>query len=460
MSISIAGRTTITFAAAVVLAAGAGYLLVSPAPKAIMLIGALVVLALAVIASEYPLAIFAALAVLLGLYSEDPGDNLIPGKGAVWSSIVSGITPAEVLLALLVLAAVVARLSQKQSFPLWPGAPALAAAVLAATGIGSALVFHQVKDGLRGTQPSITLFLALVSGYWLASRYGSRLLLFSLVAVSALLLPQGLYNGFVLGRLSYYDASPIFLLGICSILVAFKVVDLAAWRLPYLVCAGLVIVLSLRRAIWIDIFVALAITGLWSRRSGFRALLAAGLGVVVVLELVSPGSAFSQIEHAVRYTTGAQGREFSTDYRHWETANAWINVKRHLVSGIGPDGEWTLYNSFDGRFRPYGFSYLHNSYLLVWLRLGLLGLAAYVALFLTSIRMLLGRRLPLESIVVGAMMVGLAMAVYTASFLITGARWPITVGLLLGIGLAAAAQRRSEQSADEPAELHAANPSS
>jgi len=446
MRISLVDRTAIAYVAAITLAAGAGYLLISPAPKAIMLLGALVVLALAVIAIEYPLAIFAVLAVLLGLFSEDSSDSLIPGHNTAWSAVVSGITPAEILLALLVLAAVVVHVTQEQSSPLWPGVPALAAAVLAATGIGSALAFHQVRDGLRGTQPSITLFLALVAGFWLTGRYGSRRLLFWLVAASAFLLPQGLYNGLVLGQLSYYDASPIFLLGICSILVAFKVVDLAAWRLPYLVCAGLVIVLSLRRAIWIDIIVALVITGVWSRRSGFRALLTAGLGVVVALELVSPGSAFSYIEHAVRYTTGAQGREFSTDYRHWETANAWMNVKRHSIAGIGPDGEWTLYNSFDGRFRPYGFSYLHNSYLLVWLRLGLLGLVAYVALFATSIWTLLKRRLPLESVVVGAMMAGLAMAVYTASFLITGARWPTTVGLLLGIGLAA----RTEHGPPDP----------
>jgi O-antigen ligase len=127
-----------------------------------------------------------------------------------------------------------------------------------------------------------------------------------------------------------------------------------------------------------------------------------------------------------------------------------MNVKQHPLTGIGPDGRWTLLNSFDGRFRPYGFSYLHNSYLLVWLRLGLLGLVAYVAFLLTSIWMLLGRRLPLESIVVGAMMAGLTVAVYTASFLVTAARWPTTVGLLLGIGLAA---RARTQPAERDAEV-------
>jgi O-antigen ligase len=240
-------------------------------------------------------------------------------------------------------------------------------------------------------------------------------------------------------------------------MVAFRVVDLAAWRTPYLVLAVLVIVLSLRRAAWLDIVIALAITGIWSRRSGFRGAVAVLAGIVIVLELAAPGIAFSQIEHAVKYTTGAQGREFSSDYRRWETANTWENVQHHPLAGIGPSTEWTLYNSFDGSFRPYSFSYLHNSYLWVWLRFGLFGLFAYLGLFVTSGWKLLGRRLPLESTIAGAMMVGLSVAVYTASFLTTTVRWPTTVGVLLGIGLAARAGTQPPDS--EPGGTRASDPS-
>ena len=447
-----AHQTQITIAAAGCLAAVAGLLLVSPAPKALMLLGALVVFALAAIAFEYPLAIYAVLVVLLGLFSESSIDSLIPSNGRAWDGLVAGISPAEGLLALLVIAAVAEHLAEKKSHIVWPGVPALAAATLVAAGVESAIAFHQLKDGLHATQPSITLLLAIVTGYWLTHRYGSQRLLFWLVVTSALLLPQGLYNGLVLHKFSYYDASPIFLLGICAILVAFRVVDLAAWRIPYLVLATVVIVLSLRRAAWIDIVVVLAITGIWSGRSGFRNAIALVAGVVIVLELVSPGIAFSQIEHAVKYTTGAQGREFSSDYRRWETANTWANVQHHPLGGIGPSTDWTLYDSFGGRFRPYGFSYLHNSYIWVWLRFGLLGLVALVGLFVTSAWKLLGRRLPLESTIAGAMMAGLAIALYTASFLTTTIRWPTTVGLLLGIGLAARSQGRSTEAMPIPAQ--------
>jgi O-antigen ligase len=452
-------QTSITIAAACGLATIAGLLLVSPASKAPMVLGVLVLSALAVIAFEYPLAIYAMLVVLLGLFSESTTDSLIPANGRAWNGLVAGISPAEVLLALLVVVAVAERLAERERSRLvWPGAPALAAAALVAAGVGSAIAFHQLRDGLHMTQPSITLLLAIVAGYWLTHRYGSKRLLFWLVVASALLLPQGLYNGFVLHTLSYYDASPIFLLGICSILVAFQVVNIAAWRIPYLALATLVIVFSLRRAVWLDIVVALAITGIWSGRSGFRNAVALAAGVVIVLELVSPGIAFSQIEHAVKYTTGAQGRDFSSNYRHWETANAWENVQHHPVGGIGPSTDWTFYNSFDGRFQPYGFTYLHNSYLWVWLRFGLLGLVAYVGLFAASAWKLLGRRLPLESTIAGAMMVGLAIAVYTASFLTTTVRWPTTVGLLLGIGLAARSRQRSAEPVLAPTTTSSVSP--
>ncbi len=420
------------------LAAGTGLLLVSPAPQASMMLAALVLGAMLVIAFEYPLAIYAMIVGLLGIFPEGSVDDLVPGSDLVWNGLFAGVTPVELLLALLVVVAVAEQLNGKQdSALLWPGSPALAAALLAATAVGSSLAFGQVREGFNAAQPAITLFLAILAGYWLSRRYGHIQLLYWLVAASALLLPQGLYNGLVLNKPSYYDASPVLLLGFCAILVAFRAVDIGDWRIPYIFLAILVIALSLRRAVWLDIAVALAITGVWSKRSGFRNALVLIVGVVVVIELLSPGIAFSNIEHAVRYTTGAEGREFSTDYRHWESANAWANIEHHPVLGIGPATDWTLYDSFDGRFRPYGFSYLHNSYLWVWLRYGLLGLAAYVLFFVSSAWKLIGRRSPLESIATGSVIVGLAIAVYTASFITTTARWPLTVGMVLGIGLAA-----------------------
>ena len=78
-------QTSITIAAACGLATIAGLLLVSPASKAPMVLGVLVLSALAVIAFEYPLAIYAMLVVLLGLFSESTTDSLIPANGRAWN---------------------------------------------------------------------------------------------------------------------------------------------------------------------------------------------------------------------------------------------------------------------------------------------------------------------------------------------------------------------------------------
>ena len=87
-------QAPIVIAAACALAAIAGLLLVSPAPKAPILLGVLVVSALAVVAFEQPLTIYALLLVLLGLFSESPVDNLVPGNGTAWNGLIAGVSPA------------------------------------------------------------------------------------------------------------------------------------------------------------------------------------------------------------------------------------------------------------------------------------------------------------------------------------------------------------------------------
>ena len=397
--------------------------------------------AFALIALQMPLLLFGGLAILLGIFSESTQDNLIPWSIAVWQGRLAGISASEVILGLLLMSAVAswAGGSSAEQVRHWPGLPATVAVLLAATALGSAIAFHQVRAGVHVAEPSLYLVAALIVGYWLGTTFGARSCLAWLVVSSVLALPQGLYNGIVAHQLSYDDSSVIFLLGFCAILVAFRVIDLAGWRVPYLLVSGLVIFLSLRRGAWIAILVALVITGIWSRRSGFRMALAAGAVVLLSLELAHPGLAFSHVEQAASYVTGnARSREYSTHYRTYETENAWLNVKHHWLTGIGPATDWTLYNSFDLQFHPSAYSYLHNSYLWVWLRFGLLGLVAYVGFLGTSAFSLLRRRsVPLEATIIGGAVVGLAFAVATASFVTTTVRWPTTIGLMVGIGLAA-----------------------
>jgi O-antigen ligase len=435
--------TPAVIGAAAIAAGLCGALLVRSDQRSFALLGLVALGALAVVALEMPLLLFGALLFMIGAFPEDVRSRLLPGLG-VWQWRIIDFSLAEILLGLLCVSAAVfwaSHAAESVGIRGWPGLPATFATAFAVVAIGSAISFHQVRAGVHVAEPAILLATSLIVGYWVAIAHGTSLPLTWLVYASVLLIPQGLYDALAANELSYYDASPILLLGFGAILVAFRIVELNAWRIPYLAVASLVIVLSLRRGAWLAIVAALVITGIWSRRSGFRTALAIGAVCVLGLELVHSGSAFAPIEHAVQYTTGQKGREFSTDYREFEMANAWLNVKHNWLGGIGPATDWTLYNSYNMRYRPYNFSYLHNSYLWVWLRWGLLGLIAYVGFLAVSALALLGRRrLPIESVVAGGTVVGASIAVFTASYLTTTARWPITVGLIVGIGLAARAR--------------------
>ena len=150
-----------------------------------------------------------------------------------------------------------------------------------------------------------------------------------------------------------------------------------------------------------------------------------------------PGAVFSRLEHLASYFTGASGQDANVNYRRYETSNAWINVTRHKVMGIGPSTDWTVYRTFDGKFDRIGPGYLHNSYLWVWLRVTCLGLLLYVSFVLATGVTLVRRSAPIVSVIVGASILGLAVGLGTASWLTTTVRWPLIVGLFLGIALAA-----------------------
>ena len=453
---------------AAVLAAVCGGLVARGDKHSLALLGLIVLVSLAAVVVETPLLLFGALLLMLGLFPEDTRGHLLPGLG-VWTARVLDFSFAELLLALLCISATLFFTSGAEAakgIPGWPGLPATMAAGFAVIAVGSSIWFHQLRAGVHVAEPAILLFVSLIVGYWVATAYGTTATLRWLVLASVLLIPEGIYDTLSGNELSYYDASPILLLGFCAIVVAFRMVDLGAWRIPYLVISSLVILLSLRRGAWLGIIATLVITGIWSRRSGFRIALAIGAVCIFGLEIAHPGSALAPIENAVKYTTGAQGREFSTKYREYEMSNAWMNIERNWLGGIGPATDWTLYNSFSARFRPYNFSYLHNSYMWVWLRYGLIGLIAYLGFIGTSAFTLLHRRrYPIECAATGGAVVGVAIAVFTASYLTTTDRWPITVGLIVGIGLAARARfLQSERetapagAADEPPRLSVGAP--
>ncbi len=390
----------------------------------------LALVAVTVISLELPIAVFGLLALLLGLASEDEIDSFTP-------SFTDSLYAKPVVLAIVMLLIVALLLDGGSGQRRWPGLPATVAACLSFVAIAAAARLDALSSDLYVARPIFLLTLSIVAGYLVADRFGVDLPLKLLTAAAALAIALGLYNVGAGHSLSFYDSSFVYLVGVMAIMVLFRGVEIGVARYPFLILAAIVIVFSLRRGTIIAVLIALGITGLLKGRSGFRIAIALGLGTIAAAEIASPGLVFDNLDRLVGYFVGASGSDFSVNYRKYETANAWLNIKAHWLGGIGPSTDWTLYRTFDGRFKPYGLDYLHNSFLWVWLRFSLVGLVAYVAFLLVSAFSLIRRSAPIESVVIGAAMAGLAFALATASFLTTTVRWPLLVGLLVGIALCA-----------------------
>jgi O-Antigen ligase len=406
----------------------AGGLLARTEGRAPLLAAAIGFAALVVLTFEVPIVTFGLIGLLLALAPGDAVDSLAP---ELTSRFYGGHLP-YVLVSVLLLALAVGH-SDGQAW--WPGPPATVAITLAMIGIVTSLRFGPPKEALFVTRPIFLLAASVFVGYWLAQRYGPQLPLRILVAAGMLSVPLGLYNTISGHELSFYDSSCVFLLGVVATLVLFSAVNIGVLKIPFLLLSAIVIVFSLRRATMIAIMITILIAGLVKGGGGFRGVALVGAGALTAAEIVVPGSVFDNLAHLVGYFSGASGTDFSVNYRKYETANVWLNVKAHWLNGIGPVADWRVFTTFEGRFRRITEGYAHNSYLWVWLRYGLVGLALYIAFFVSSAATLIRRSAPIESVIVGGSIVGLAFAVATASFLTTTVRWPLIVGLLVGIAL-------------------------
>jgi O-antigen ligase len=427
-------RAALVVAAALLCALAAGALLAESNARAVLLVGALAFVAMTLITFEAPIVVFASLALILALASETDRDDRVLGiSSAVFGSIRSFVSLPVLLLALV---ATVLALTLRPDDRAWPGVPATIATGFLAIGLVYVGWFGPLDAGLYVFRPILVLVLAILVGYWTALRYGIDLPTRALVGAALLAVPLGLYN-VASGDIAYYDASFIYLIGVAAILVLFRAVEIGYLREPFLVLSLLVIVLSLRRGAMLGVAITLLVTGIVAGRGTFRTVAAIGAGVVVFAELVHPGLVVSPIEGVVNYFTGASGQDFSVNYRRYEQANALLNVQAHWLWGIGPTKDWTLYRTFDGQFERINGQYLHDSYLWVWLRFGLVGLVTYVAFLLVSAFALIRRSAPVIAVTVGASLLGLTVTLTTASYLTTTVRWPLVVGLFLGIALVA-----------------------
>ena len=254
--------------------------------------------------------------------------------------------------------------------------------------------------------------------------------------------------------LTFYAPAPNFLL------LVFLLVLLAAVatrvQFPWWVYAAtpiclLAFILSFRRNFWIAGAVGvLLLLLLGSGFRGRRILVAALVVFVVAARLALAVTSVPDLESSVveRVTSLSPTRVEAQRYDRYrldEARNVVAEIRAHPVTGLGLGVPWQATHPLPVELEG-GREYTHVVFLWWWLKLGLLGAVAYVAIMVSGIAtaFALSRRHPLAeiravSLGVFAGLIGLAVAETTGSF--TGVSRPLSIIFAAILGWLAAARR-------------------
>jgi O-Antigen ligase len=192
-------------------------------------------------------------------------------------------------------------------------------------------------------------------------------------------------------RITYYEPTANWLIMIT--LFGILATLLARVKLPLWIVLGTPLLfasllLSYRRSFWIAAvlgFLLVLIVG--TSPAGRRALLPVGLATVAAIWILGSVKFQSQIP-LVKRAASLNPTKLETNaddrYRLDERANVLGEIKQHPIAGLGLDVPWAATVQPLSVEHPEGRQYVHFAALWFWLKLGVLGLIAYLALLLTS----------------------------------------------------------------------------
>ncbi len=344
------------------------------------------------------------LVVTLTVLCEGSSFGIFTFTADLYDTLYKYITVLDLLVGLAVLAVAVDVVRKRRRvwlprplvLPLTVLALAMVAGLVTGHAAGASLKFGLVSEHTL----AYLLLLPLAVGNLDIDRNQVTLLLGGLVALA--ILKAGLGMVAVAGHsgtpiegaasLSYYEPAPNWLIMI-ALLGIFAAV-LARAKLPLWALLGSPLLLaclifSYRRSFWIGAALGLLLVLLLGTSpAGRRLLVPACLGVAASIWLLGSINFQSQLPLAKRVASLAPSKleaNVQDSYRLDERANVLGEIREHPITGLGVTIPWAATVQPLSVEREEGRQYVHFAALWFWLKLGILGLLAYVGVLIGSI---------------------------------------------------------------------------
>jgi hypothetical protein len=398
-----------------------------------------------------------ALAALVGVTVVIEADpvGLVPIGPSFYQPVRTGLTPVDIMLGIVVVGTAL-ELVRTRSHPRGIGPmtlPLLALAGAYAAGVatgffGGASPNELVLSSMRMAHLLILPFVCanlLRDASDLHAFLAGAAGLAAFKAVTGLLAVAG-GAGFAVdgGTITFYEpvANWLLLMLMLGVLAArVRRVRLPGWVYWTVPLALLAFLLSYRRSFWLAAVFAIVLVAIVASRQRGRTALAIGVGgLILVLAgtlTVGQSDVQSPVLTRARSLEPEQLTSTSADrYRIDEQRNVAEDLRRHPLTGLGMNVPWTARYPLS---EEHDRNYVHVVLLWYWLKLGVLGMVAFLWLYAlalwTAFRVWRAHRDPLVR--VGALaaaggLVALAIVELTASFTGVEPRLTIVFGALLG----------------------------
>jgi hypothetical protein len=343
------------------------------------------------------------LAVAAVIVCENGDFGLFPQTAQLYTNLVKGFMPIDAILALALAGTAAQLIQDRRPVRLPPPPLVLAGALLGLALLAGLLVGRNAGNGLGVSLLQIHSFFYLplvpliAANLRVADRDILRLLWLGvgLALVKALLglLVVATGRGLAIDDsvLTYYEPAANWLMTVALLSIIAAVLMGARpplWTIGAAALMLLALVLSYRRSFWIGDLLGIALVVLLGLSSSGRKVVFPAVVLIGVAIWALGGVAVQSDTPLGQRVQSLQASNIQAKpddrYRLDERANVVAEIKSHPVTGLGIDVPWQA----SARPLPVEVNpdheYVHFAVLYWWLKLGVLGMAAYVAMLLAT----------------------------------------------------------------------------